>query len=116
MIAHIVLFRPRADLRSNERQALIDSFGEALREIPSIRRARVGKRLRTGRSYESSAREDYPYAAVLEFDDVTGLTAYLDHPSHARLAGRFGAACDAALMYDFDLREDAAELPPEPVE
>ena len=48
---------------------------------------------------------DYPLAVILEFDDVTALKAYLDHPVHELLAQRFFACIDQALMYDFELWE-----------
>jgi hypothetical protein len=105
VIAHIVLFRPRASLSRNERSALIESFSRALAEIPSIRRTRLGRRITHGRAYEQMMREDYEYAVVLEFDDVDGLMAYLQHPSHDHLAERFFAAFDVALMYDYDMGE-----------
>jgi hypothetical protein len=84
MIAHLVLFRPRADLTQE---------------------ARVGRRVLHGRPYESVMKEDYQYAAVVEFDDVAGLNAYLQHPSHEQLASRFFAAFEQALIYDFDLKD-----------
>ena len=108
MIAHLVLFRPRADLPHADRESLADAFGTALREIPSIRRARVGRRVRLGRAYEALMRADYPYAAVLEFDDRAGLIAYLEHPAHEQLASRFFTAFEEALLYDFELADGAA--------
>ena len=105
MIAHVVLFRPRPALLTSERLALVDAFVRAVRDIPSIRRCRVGKRITHGRGYEQLMRENYEYAAVLEFDDVTGLQAYLRHPAHEALAERFFAAFEIALMYDYELKE-----------
>jgi hypothetical protein len=105
MIAHVVMFRPRPEVSEAERAALADAFREALREIPSIRRARIGRRVTHGRAYESLMRADYPYAAVLEFDDLAALEAYLEHPAHDALASRFFATFEEALMYDFDLSE-----------
>lgn len=110
MLAHIVLFRPRAGLAPEARRALADAFETALRQIPSVRRARVGRRVMHGRPYEQLMRADYPYAAVLEFEDVTGLQAYLEHPAHEQLASRFFDAFEEALMYDFDLKEGVEEL------
>ncbi len=104
MIAHVVLFRPRPYLDAAARESLAAAFAAALREIPSIRRARVGRRVRVGRPYEMAMR-DYPYAAVIEFDDAAGLGAYLNHPAHEQLAARFFTAFEEALMYDFDLAE-----------
>jgi hypothetical protein len=108
MIAHVVLFRPRADLTPAAKQALADAFVTAARGIPSIRRARAGRRVTLGRSYEALMRVDYQYAAVLEFDDVAGLEAYLEHPSHADLAARFFESFEEALMYDFELSTNGA--------
>jgi antibiotic biosynthesis monooxygenase (ABM) superfamily enzyme len=110
MIAHLVLFRPRADLSDEAEQALTASFEAALTQIASIRRARVGKRIATGRSYEALMRVDYSYAAMIEFDDRDGLNAYLEHPSHQQLASRFFSAFEEALVYDFELHEGTAGL------
>lgn len=109
MIAHLVLFTPKAGLLEAERRGLADALVHALREIPSIRRARFGKRVRHGRAYEALMRTNYEYAALLEFDDVAGLTAYLEHPAHGALGARFFAAFEEALMYDFELKEGADE-------
>ena len=50
-------------------------------------------------------RVNYEFAALLEFDDLAGLRAYLDHPAHETLAKRFFEAIDEALIYDFELEE-----------
>jgi len=110
VIAHIVLFRPRADLVPEARQQLAAAFEAALGGIPSIRRARVGRRFVHGRPYESLMRTDYTYAAILEFEDRAGLAAYLEHPSHAQLAAQFFHAFEEALMYDFELTDGTAGL------
>jgi uncharacterized protein (DUF1330 family) len=108
MIAHVVMFRPRANLSPAARAALVAAFETALREIPSIRRANAGRRLLQGRSYEALMNVDYEYAAVLEFDDAAALNAYLEHPAHQQLASQFHDAFEQALMYDFELQEGKA--------
>ncbi|PYR81659.1 MAG: hypothetical protein DMF87_04525 [Acidobacteria bacterium] len=110
MIAHVVLFRPRPDVSMEDRRALIASWATALEEIPSIRRAHVGRRVRIDRPYEQLTRLDLPYAAILEFDDVGGLRAYLDHPAHEDIANRFFATLDETLIYDFEVTGDAGGL------
>jgi hypothetical protein len=110
MIAHLVLFRPRADLSEAARRNLAASFERAIHEIPSVRRARVGPRLTHGRAYEQLMRVHFSYAAVLEFDDFAGLQAYLEHPAHTDLAARFFEAFEEALIYDFDLQEGVSAL------
>lgn len=103
MIAHTVWFRPRPQLDADARRGIAAALSAALRDIPSVRRARVGRRVLIGRPYEQLMRVSYTHAAVLEFDDRDGLQAYLDHPTHADLATRFFEAFEEALIYDFEL-------------
>src|SRR5262245_37059471 len=103
MVAHVVLFKVRPSLDAAARQRLADAFEDALRTIPSIRRARVGQRVRHGRAYEALMTVDYEYAAILEFDDVAGLKAYLADPAHDALGARFFESFEVALMYDYEM-------------
>lgn len=103
MIAHTVWFRPRPDLSIEQRRGIAAALSSAVRDIPSVKRARVGRRVLVGRPYEQLMRADYSHAAVLEFDDLAGLRAYLDHPAHADLAARFFDGFAEALIYDFEL-------------
>lgn len=102
MIAHLVLFRPRPDLPADEAGHLIASFERALREIPAITRAQVGRRITIGRGYEQMMRTDYAYVALLEFDNVDGLRAYLAHPAHSGVGNAIFAAAADILVYDFE--------------
>jgi hypothetical protein len=103
VIAHVVLFAPRQDLTEGARQDLVAAFEIALRDIPSIRRARVGERVTHGRPYEALMAIDYRYAAIIEFDGEAQLNAYLEHPAHEQLATQFFTAFEHALMYDFEM-------------
>jgi hypothetical protein len=105
MIVHVVLFRLKPGLADEARDALADALSHASREIPSIRRAHVGTRVTIGRAYEHLMTGDFSFAAILEFDDRTGLLTYLDHPAHEQLAQRFYASIDQALTYDYELWE-----------
>ena len=107
MIAHVVLFRPRPELSREARDGLVAAFEAALGQIPSIRRARVGRRLILGRPYEALMPADYTYIAMLEFADREALAAYLEHPAHEQLAARFFCAFKEALIYDFEMAEVA---------
>jgi hypothetical protein len=101
MISHLVLMKPRTDLSDADRQAFIDAFDRALREIPTIRGVRVGRRVMHGAGYETSAPE-MDYVAVLDFDDLAGLQTYLRHPAHVELGARFGQSLSGAVVYDFE--------------
>ncbi|MBI1873495.1 MAG: Dabb family protein [Acidobacteria bacterium] len=106
MIFHVVLFRPRPDLTDTERGAFVDALERAASQIPQVRRFSVGHRVTHGRGYEAAMPQDFEYAAVVEFDDLAGLKAYLDHPAHAELGDRFSSSLAAGLVYDYEMRED----------
>jgi hypothetical protein len=103
MIVHVVLFRPRPNVSEADREAMFEALRAASTGIPSVRRFQVGARIRHGRPYEQLMTEDYPYAAVVEFDDLAGLGAYLAHPKHEQLGGMFYKLLDAALVYDYEM-------------
>jgi hypothetical protein len=108
VIVHVVLFRPRPDLTDAARGALADAVADAVGQIPSVRRAQVGRRVTHGRPYESLMRVDYSHAALFEFDDLAGLRTYLEHPAHEQMAARFFDAFEEALIYDYELEEGLA--------
>ncbi len=102
MGSHLVLMTPRADLPPADRQALIDAFDRAIREIPTVKDVRIGRRVTHGAGYEQSAPE-MSYLAIIDFDDLAGLQTYLRHPAHLDLGERFGRSLSTALVYDFEV-------------
>jgi hypothetical protein len=107
MIAHVVLFTPRASLTVHEREELILALERACLDIPQIRRVRIGRRRRLGCANDTMAPVDFQFAAILEFDTEGDLRAYLDHPSHDALGQRFTTAAEVAIAHDFDIVEAA---------
>lgn len=104
MIAHVVLLKPRADLSAADRLAFVAAFERAAREIPTVRGARLGKRVAHGADYERGMPDTADLVAILDFEDVAGLQAYLGHPAHAELGTLFGRCVSAAAVYDFEVR------------
>ena len=102
MIAHLVLMKPRGNLTAAERLAFVDAFERAVRTIPSVRGVHLGRRERHGAGYEQ-APPDIDFAAVILFDDLSGLQTYLRHPAHADLGAQFGQAMASALVYDCEV-------------
>jgi len=103
MVAHVVLFRPKPDVTPQERQSMFDALTAAATEIPSVRRFQIGTRILHGPQYEQLMTESYPYAAVVEFDDLAGLQAYLLHPRHQMLGELFYRLLEKALAYDYEM-------------
>jgi hypothetical protein len=102
MISHVVLFRPKASLSTEQRATLIDALRNAVTGIPTIKRTTIGRRILLNRpGYETLMAEHFEYAALLEFASESDLRAYLDHPAHVELGRLLFTAADAVLAYDF---------------
>ncbi len=82
---------------------MFDALAAAATNIPSVRRFHIGSRIRHGRPYEHMMEENYPFSAVIEFDDLAGLQAYLNHPRHEKLGALFYQLLDAGLVYDYEM-------------
>ena len=108
MIAHVVLLKPRPNLTDIETQAMLDAFADAAARIPSVKRCRVGRRVTHGLpGYESAMRGGFEFSAIVEFEHLGGLKAYLTHPAHAEIARYFTTAAADALAYDYEMAEIA---------
>jgi Stress responsive A/B Barrel Domain len=105
MIAHVVLFKPKRGLSTDERAAFVEALERSLTQIPVIKRASVGRRVVLGRDYDRQAGGDYPFLAVLEFATEDDLRRYLDDPAHRSLGEQFYTKAEAALALDFELLE-----------
>ena len=103
MIAHVVLFRPKPELSTDERRSLVDAFERAVRDIPGVSAVRAGRRLTHGAGYEQNMPDTGEYLIVIDFDDVDGLQTYLRHPAHEELGARFNQSLSSALIYDFEV-------------
>lgn len=113
MIAHVVLLKPRPDLSDAERRAVLDAFAEAASRIPAVKRCRIGRRVTHGLpGYEAAMHGGFEYSAIVEFDDLGGLKAYLADPAHAAIGRYFRTAAADALAYDYEMVDvgDAAPL------
>jgi hypothetical protein len=104
VVLHIVLFRPRPGISETDRAAMFAALNAAAIEIPTMRRFHVGARVMHGAAYEKLMSQDFPFAAIIEFDDLAGLRAYLGHPAHEHLGELFYKLQDAALVYDYEVR------------
>jgi Stress responsive A/B Barrel Domain len=103
MVSHVVLMKPKPDLAASAREALVDAFERAVREIPTVRDVRIGRRVLHGAGYEASAPDAADFLAMIDFDDLAGLQTYLQHPVHAQLGARFSGSLSAAVVYDFEV-------------
>jgi hypothetical protein len=104
--AHIVLFQPKADVPAADRAGFAASLERACREIPTVRRAVVGKAAEIDAGYTRSFGDNtYEFAAVFEFDDRDGLRQYLQHPLHQELGRLFWLVCERTAIVEVDLAD-----------
>jgi hypothetical protein len=102
MVSHLALMKPRADLSASDRERLIAAFERAVREIPTVRRVRVGRRITHGAGYEAQMPDAADYFVMIDFENTEGLTTYLRHPAHEELGIQFNDSLTSALVYDFE--------------
>ena len=89
-----------------DQEAFVAAFLAACREIPSVRRASIGRRIKTGAGYEAKIGDvAYSHAAIIEFESVDGLRAYLSDALHARVGQLFWKVCEAPLVLDVELAD-----------
>ena len=101
MILHVVLYQPKSSATRAELSELVHALEVASREIPSIRQVRVGKAVDFGFGYQNWPTDrNIGNVAVFEFDDRSGLEAYLAHDRHKRLAALFWRTCDQPTVFD----------------
>ena len=109
MIAHVVLFTPKASLNAEDRQGTIVALERACSDIPQITRVRVGRRRRLGYEYDALAPVHFEYAVIMEFESEADLDAYLHHPAHLALGHHFSNSAEVAIALDFAIG-DASQI------
>jgi len=110
MVVHVVLFRPKGEATASDRQAMFDALTVAAKEIPSVVRFHIGARVTHGAAYERMMTEHFPFAAMVEFDELADLQAYLHHPKHQRLGELFYTLLEVGLVYDYEIIDPALAL------
>lgn len=103
MIAHVVLFEPKAGTTVSDRDAFIDLLRVTFAEVDAVRRSFIGLRQKIGVPYEATIGDTaYSYASVVEFEDLDGLRSYLDHPLHVKVGQLFWQHCERTMIVDVD--------------
>ena len=102
MIAHIVLFRPKPDLTSDQLRSFAQSIKATIQGSEGLSRGTVGKAAAINAGYSRHLdNSTYPFAAVLEFDTPDDLVKYLRKPEHQTLGRLFWEYCDGTVVTEF---------------
>ena len=110
MISHVVLFRAKSSLSHDERERLASAFEHAVQQIPTVRAVRVGRRVNVGADYEQRSGESADVFIAIDFDDMAGLSTYLEHPAHIELGERFNSAASTSLVFDFEVTQGTSGI------
>jgi hypothetical protein len=102
VITHVVIMKPRADLAPPEREALIDAFEHAVREISVVRTVRIGRRVTHGAQYEQTSPDAADFLVQVDFENLADLQAYLRHPAHEAVGAHFNRLLDSGWVYNFE--------------
>jgi hypothetical protein len=106
VIAHVILFAPKPGLTDADRERIVADLAAAASGIPSIRRVRLGRRVRHGLpGYEQAMREPFEYLVIVECDHLDDLKGYLAHPLHGAIGQHFSQSSTAALAYDYEVMD-----------
>jgi Stress responsive A/B Barrel Domain len=108
VIAHIVLFEPKSETTHDQRRSFARILQSCSREIPSIKRASVGRANRINQTYLNDFGSEtyrFDYAAVIEFDDQAGLELYLNHQLHKEMAAQFWQLCERTVIVDIEMSD-----------
>ncbi|HKW00410.1 MAG TPA: Dabb family protein [Vicinamibacterales bacterium] len=110
MIGHLVLFNAKPEATDEQLRSFARAISEACRQIPSIQRVQIGRRVTVDAGYPRSFGEKtYNYAAVFEFRDTAALKQYLNHPLHHQLGRMFWEMCEATTVVEVELADGKSD-------
>lgn len=99
MIKHIVLFKFKEDLPTEEKKNKSEKIKtdlEALVEkVETLRKMEVGININPD--------EDYDLSLVSEFDDMNGLKAYAIHPDHVKAGAAIREILEKRACVDYEV-------------
>jgi len=110
VIAHIVLFTPKAGLEPEDVRSFARLISDACRNIPTLVRSMVGRSVDVDAGYQRNFGDTtYKFAAILEFADQAGLVAYLNHPIHEELGRAFWEVCASTAILEVEFVDGMAD-------
>ena len=99
MIKHIVLFKLKDELSSNEKKTIATEFKNAIEALPAkidvIRKVEVGLNI--------NPNETWDIALYSEFDTMEDVKTYATHPDHVAAAGIIAHAKESRSCVDYQI-------------
>ena len=99
MVKHIVLFKLKDELSSDEKKSIATQFKNAIEALPSkidiIRKVEVGLNI--------NPNETWDIALYSEFDSLEDVKIYAAHPDHVAAAGIIAHAKESRSCVDYEI-------------
>jgi hypothetical protein len=103
VIAHIVLFTPKATLSDSSKRLFAQSVVKTLSAIEHVTAAKVGRRVDVDPGYGRHLGDStYEFAAIIEFESRSALVDYLVDPRHQELGRLFWESCDRTVVSEVE--------------
>lgn len=96
MIRHVVLFKFKAEVSTEDRNAFREMLHKLSADIDLIRQ------LETGENFTESPRA-FDMVLLVDVDDEAALKAYAAHPDHQPVLQRAGEIVEASHIVDYPL-------------
>jgi hypothetical protein len=96
VIAHVVLFKPKAETTPQEIEQVLKQVRKLQQSIPGIVDVQAGENI-------SEKHQGYTYGFIMRFVDETHLQAYAPHPAHQPVSDAIRRVCSHVI--DFDLKQ-----------
>jgi hypothetical protein len=110
MIAHIVLFNPKAGVSESDIRSFAKTIQGVCRQIQAIQRPQVGRRIDVDAGYPRSFGEKtYRFVAIFEFENSAKLREYLEHPLHRHLGKLFWEMCESTVVIEAAMADGRGE-------
>jgi hypothetical protein len=98
MIRHIVLFKFKDDVSSQEREAFIARLKRLPEQIAEIKEFEVGQDI-------TRAPRSYDLALVAVYEDEAALRRYAEHPDHLPVVEQSRKICQHIVAVDYRFGE-----------
>ena len=96
-VVHSVYFWLKDGVTEEQTEALIRDTKALLGPLPCVKQLDVGRPLGKARGVVDGS---YHVAVVVYFADQAGYDAYLKHPDHLKLIGKYKAIWQKIVVYD----------------
>jgi hypothetical protein len=99
MVEHLVLYNLKPEVRTEERQKIIEKYKALKGVVPGLLEVSLGENI----SVETQFRHNYSLGMRMVFDTHEHSVDYLEYPAHKKVAELVFASIQDAAVCDFEI-------------